>query len=216
MKIFWRHSFLLVFVLLGYTSNAQLTRDLHKLYHPAYFSKASDDSTQFDPWRLASSSKPTYSVELGTSYSTFGGGLSSTFISPTVSFMATDRLQVVVGGRFTQTSMGSMPFLSSELGQMGEQQMSGNPTEAFAYGHYQINEKLSVYGMGAFGKNQLYISPFQSGVAQADYQQLSFGMDYKISERVRIGASFGVNNGPSWGVSPFGNPYHNRMNPFFP
>jgi hypothetical protein len=200
--------------MLSLLGNAQLTRDLHTLYHPAYFNQVSDDSTDFDPWRINSSNKPSYSVEVGTSYSTFGGGLSSSYISPTVSFKATEKLHIVAGGKFTRANMGSIPFLNSEMDQMANQQMSGNPTEAFAYGHYQINEKLSVYGMGAFGKNQLYISPFQSGVTTTDYQQLSFGMDYKISEKFSIGASFGVNNGPAWGISPFG--YNSRMSPFFP
>jgi hypothetical protein len=92
----------------------------------------------------------------------------------------------------------------------------GNPTEAFAYGRYLVNSKLSIYGMGAFGKNQIYMSPFQSGFSTSDYQQVSFGLDYKISEKTSIGASFGVTNGPAWGISPFSGYRNQPMNPFFP
>ncbi len=94
----------------------------------------------------------------------------------------------------------------------------GNPTEAFAYGLFQVNEKFSVYGMGSFGKNQLYLSPFQSSISTGDYSHLSFGMNYKISEKTSIGASFGVTNGPAagWGYSPMSNYGNQRYNPFFP
>jgi len=70
--------------------------------------------------------------------------------------------------------------------------------------------------MGAFGRNQLYISPFQNGVSTADYSHLSFGMDYKVSEKFSIGASFGVSNGPAWGITPFNSLSNRRINPFFP
>jgi hypothetical protein len=218
MKVLLRYSFLLLALILSISSSAQLTRDLYKLYNPAYFNKGSIDTSTFEPWRLQSMNKPSYSVEVGSSYSSFGGGLSSTYISPTVSFMATEKLYIVAGGKFSYANMGmgSMPMLGSNQSGLPEQQMTGNPTEAFAYGMYQVNEKLSFYGLGSFGKNQLYISPFQSGIRTSDYQHLSFGMDYRISEKVSIGASFGVTNGPAWGISPFGGYGHQRMNPFFP
>lgn len=216
MKIYLKYSLLIAFIFTAAIANAQLTRDLYKLYNPNYFNKAKLDTASFEPWRAMSPSKPSYSVEVGSSYSTFGGGLSSSYISPTVSFMATDKLHIVAGGKFSHTNMGSIPFLSNEVGQAQTQPMGGNPTEAFAYGHYQVNEKISVYGMGAFGKNQLYISPFQTGFNTGDYSHLSFGMDYKINDKVRIGASFGVSNGPAWGVTPFNSFSNQRMNPFFP
>lgn len=214
MKSICTYSILLVFMLLGLQSNAQLTRDLYRLYHPAYFNRTAEaDTSEFNPWGLNKSKKTSYSVELGSSYSSFGGGLASSYVSPTVSFMATEKLHIVAGGRFSRTNAASIPFLSSELGNAPQQQLSGNPTEAFAQLHFQLNDKLSFYGMGVFGKNQLYVSPFQSGVSKTDYQHLSFGMDYKISEKFSIGASFGIDNGPAWGISPFG--YSNRISPFF-
>jgi hypothetical protein len=130
-----------------------------------------------------------------------------------VSFMATDKLQIIAGGKFSYTNTNSRPILNSETNGLAS---NGNPTEAFAYGKYQINERFSVYGLGAFGKNQLYFSPFQSGLSTTDYQHLSFGMDYKISDKVRIGASFGYSNSPVWGTSPFGGFGSHQMNPLFP
>lgn len=196
-------------------ASGQLVSRLHELYHPAYYLQEQNDTSTFEPWSKLSG-KTDYSFEVGSSFSSYGGGISSSYISPRVSFMATERLQIVAGGKFSYANTGSIPLLGTELGQSPNSLGTGNPTEAFAYGRYKVNEKLSVYGMGAFGKNQLYMSPFESGVGTTDYQHLSFGMDYKISDKVSIGASFGVNNGPAWGVSPFGGFGQQRMNPFFP
>jgi hypothetical protein len=216
MEMVKRYSFLLLLVVLGFSSKAQLTRDLHQLYNPTNFFQAPVDSSTFEPWNSPISNKPNYSVEIGTSFSSFAGGFTSSFISPSVSFMATERLHIVAGGKFSNASFTNGPVFNNQVGENLEEKSISNPSEVFAYGRYQVNNKLSVYGMGAFGKNQLYVSPFQSGIGSADYQHFSFGMDYKISERTRIGASFGVTSGPAFGVSPFGSQRNFGYNPFFP
>ncbi len=221
MKTCAKYCMLISLLLLGSLTKAQLARDLHKLYNPAYFNRVepTSDTTTFDPWKINRTRKPSYSVEVGSSYSSFGGGLSSTFISPMVSFMATNKLQVTAGGKFSYANMGGLPLTNSVGAQFSENQTFGNPTEAFAYVRYELNDRISFFGMGSFGKNQLYISPYKMGISTTDYSNLSFGMDYKVSEKVSIGASFGVVNGPDygWGYSPFNRrgyqPHHNS---FFP
>ena len=219
MKAHTKYCILISLLFLSSFTQAQLARDLYKLYNPAYFNRveSTSDSTNFDPWKINRSHKPTYSVEMGSSYSTFGGGLSSTFISPMVSIMATDKLEITAGGKFSYANMGGMPLANGIGGQLPEHQSFGNPTEAFAFARYQLNDKLSFYGMGSYGKNQLYISPYTMGIGTTDYSHLSVGMDYKISEKFSIGASFGTTNGPAfgWGISPF-NQQGYRHNPFFP
>ncbi len=213
---------LFVFILLGFlstTSNGQLVRDLHTLYSPTNYYQHQTDSSSFEPWRSNSSGSPSYSFEVGTSFSSFGGGngFSSSYISPTVSFMATERLQIVAGGRFSQYNFASSPMFANTHDAASESNTPGTPTEAFAYGRYQVNNKLSVYSLGAFGKNQPYYNPFGSSpMSTADYQHVSFGMDYKISNKVSIGASFGVTNGPAWGTPLGGGLRNQSMNPFFP
>ena len=220
MKTIAKYCVLISLLLVSSFAQAQLVRNLYKLYNPAYFNRveSSTDTTTFDPWKMNNTRKPSYSVEVGSSYSTFGGGIASSFISPMVSFMPTNKLQITAGGKFSYANMSAIPLARSAGEQFSNQQAMGNPTEAFAYASYQLNEKLSFYGMGSFGKNQLYISPYQMGVSSTDYSQLSFGMDYKISEKVSIGASFGVTNGPAlgWGYSPFNSHGYNRYNRFFP
>jgi len=216
MKTIVKYTLVVLLIGAAFSSNAQLIRDLHKLYHPSYFSQSSTDTSSVEPWKVLRPSKPNYSFEVGSTFSSYGGGFSSTYFSPSVSFMATERLLIVAGGKFSYANFNNMPMLGSQLGESPTEYGSNNPTEAFAYGNYQVNSRLSIYGMGAFGKNQIYFSPFQSGFGKADYQQLQFGMDYKISDRVSLGASFGYTNGPAWGVSPFGGYRSQPFNPFFP
>lgn len=216
MKTLVKYSLVILFAGIALSSNAQLVRDLHKLYHPSYFYQGTSDTSSVEPWKILNPSKPSYSFEVGSTFSSYGGGFSSTYISPTVSFMATERLHIVAGGKFSYANLNGMPMIGGQLGESPTEYGANNPTEAFAYGSYQINNKFRVYGMGAFGKNQIYFSPFQRGFNTADYQQFQFGMDYKLNDRVSFGASFGVTNGPAWGVSPFGGYRCQPFNPFFP
>jgi hypothetical protein len=216
MKYFKGFTLVLFFLVLYISASGQLTSDLYRLYHPAYFQQNTFDTTETETWNVLSPSKPSYSFEVGSSFSSYGGGFSSSYFSPTVSFMATERLHVVAGGKFSYANFSNAPALNSQVGQSASNQAIGNPTEAFAYGMYQVNSKLSIYGMGSFGKNQVYMSPFGAGFGTTDYQHLSFGMDYKISDKFRVGASFGYTNGPAWGLSPNSNYRNQPFNPFFP
>ncbi|HNV81971.1 MAG: hypothetical protein WBK12_05680 [Tenuifilaceae bacterium] len=201
--------------LAGYS---QLTRDLYKLYYPQFFQQHQIDSSGFETWRTFKPGETKYSLEVGTGFSTFGGGNSFTtsFISPMIAYSPTERLQIAVGGKFSHANFGNLSLGDFRAERFNGQVTPGNPTEAFAYGRYLVNSKLTVYGMGAFGKNLPYMSLYQSRFGTADYQHLSFGLDYKISDKTSIGASFGVTNGPAWGVSPFGGQSNHLTNPFFP
>jgi len=216
-----RVNFLVVLIILtlaALSSNAQLVRDLHYLYNPSYFynpQNTKSDTANFSPFSNFKPGETKYNFEVGTSYSSFAGGLSNSYISPSVSYRASERLFIVAGGKFSHAT-ATNPQLFSNFNQVTQQNSMGNPAEAYAYGHFQVNEKLSIYGMGAFGKNQIYMSPFGSGFGQADYQHFSVGMDYKISDKTSIGASFGVSNGPAWGISPFGGYGRSGFSPFMP
>ncbi len=198
----------LLFFLLASTAyvNAQLVRDLHKVYTPGYFEQNSNrDTSEFKPWKRYTPGKTNYSIEVGTSYSSFGSGMgmSSSYISPSVVFSPTQNLMIEAGGRFSYNNFSGAPMLMQSSNGQIEPANTGNPTEAYVRGHYIVNNRLSVYGSGAFGQNQVYYSPYSRTFGSSNYQHISFGMDYKISEKVSIGASFGITNGPAWGT-PYG------------
>ncbi|HOP05311.1 MAG TPA: hypothetical protein PL017_13025 [Tenuifilaceae bacterium] len=208
----------LTLLLFSSLSFGQLVRDLPLLYQPNYVSQQ-DDSTEFRPWHRFTPGETSYSFEVGAGYSSLGNnmGFSNSYVSPIVSYSATENFQITVGGRFSRTNFNNMNMINFNGGNVEGQLNSGVPTEAFAYGQYIINDKLSVYGYGAFGKNQTYFSPFNSaGFSTADYQQYSFGMNYRLNEKVSFGASFGITNGPAFGYSQFGYGNRNYFSPFFP
>jgi hypothetical protein len=183
------------------------------VYSNGYFEESSYDSSSFKPWKRFTPGKTDYSFEIGTGYSSFrnGIGMSSSYVSPSVVFSPTQNLLIEVGGRFSYNSFNGAPMTLPLAN--GETQMTntGNPTEAYVHGTYLINSKLRVYGTGAFGNNQLYYSPYNRGFSTTDYQHMSFGMDYKLSEKVSIGASFGITNGPVWGNSYQQNSWNSFM-----
>lgn len=205
--------FIGILIITSTESSGQLMRDLHKLYNPKYSTQSVSDTSTFKPWKRFIPGKTNYSFEVGTGYSSFGSGIgmSSSYVSPSVVFSPTQNLLIEVGGRFSHNSFNgaqmTMPLAN------GESQMAspGNPTEAYVHGRYIVNNKLSVYGTGAFGNNQVYYSPYNRGFSTTDYQHVSFGMDYKISEKVSIGASFGFTNGPAWGNSYQQNTWNTLM-----
>lgn len=216
-------SILIVHLAFSKASNAQLVRDLHYLYNPSYFynpyhSYTDTDTSFFSPFGMTKKGDVKYNLEVGSGFSSFMGGMTSSFVSPSISYQATNKLHVIVGGKFSHTqSTGNTPlFFGQET--FNAQPYAGNPTEFFAVAHFQLNEKISLFSAGSFGKNQLYFSPFQYGLNQGDYSHFTLGMDYKISKKVRIGASFDISHGPQmgWGNSLMGRPNYHHFNPYFP
>lgn len=199
-------------------SNAQLIKDLHKVYDPINngMNSSATDSLLFTQNGIIKPGKPVYNVTFGTGYTSFGKGVgfSNSYVSPTVTCAPTEKSLVVVGASFSYTNFNNLSLMqkTSSNGQL--QQSNGNPTQAFAYGQYQVNNRFSVYAMGSFAKNQLYTSPFQQGIGKADYNQFGVGFNYKLSNRVSFGASFNYTNGVNFmGLMP--NSY-NTSSPMFP
>lgn len=207
-------------ICISFPASAQLLRDLHYLYNPSYFytpNTLPSDTTLFSPFDNLKKGEFTYRVEAGTGFSSYLGGLSSSFISPMVSYRASNKLFITAGGKFSSNSLLQNSFTPTHGPQAVGLPFSGNPVEAFAVANYKVNDRLSLYGTGSFGKNQLFLSPY-TGINSGDYKNISFGMDYKFSDSFRIGASFGVNQGPNlgWGNSSYGNSRFFGHSPFFP
>ena len=191
----------------AYGSNAQLVNELYKNYIPISKSTSSQDTAIYSPFGIIKPGKPVYNVSFGAGYTSFGRGMgySNSSITPTVAFAPTNKVQIVAGASISYNNMNNMPMMSNGMGGAKMQQSAGNPTQAFAYGQYQVSNRFSVYAMGAFAKNQLYMSPFQAGIGTMDYQQYGVGFNYKIGSRATIGASFNFTNGPgAMGLSPNG------------
>ncbi len=198
-------------------ANAQLVNDLYKVYTPISQNTNIQDTTGYSPFGIIKPGKPVYSMSFGTGYTAFGRGVgySSSSVTPTVGFALNNKVQIVAGGTFSYNNMSNMPAMKTPAGNGGIQQSTGNPTQVFAYGQYQVNNRFSVYAMGAFAKNQLFVSPFQAGIGTCNYQQAGVGFNYKLSSKVSLGASFNFTNstGNMMGLTP--NAF-NSFGPMFP
>lgn len=196
--------------------NAQRLSDLYQIYNPISQSTNSSDTTSiYTPYGIIKPGKPVYNLTFGANFSSLGHGMnySSSTITPTVAFAPTNKLQVIAGASISYNNLSNLPISKSANSSL--QPNTDNPTQLFAYGQYQVNNKFSVYAMGSFAKNQLYFSPYYGGgIGKADYQQFGVGFNYKLSSRTSIGASFNFSNGPGYiGVSPNG---YNSFNSMFP
>ncbi len=195
----------------AYISNAQLVNDLYKIYTPISQSSSEQDTSVYSPFGIIKPGKPEFHMSFGAGYTSFGRGMgySSSSVSPTVAFAPSNKVQIIAGATLSYNNMNNMPMMKSSLDNPKLQQSAGNPTQAFAYGQYQVNNRFSVYAMGAFGKNQLFISPFHTGISTMDYQEFGVGFNYKLGKKTTIGASFNFSNGPgAMGISP------NNFSPF--
>jgi hypothetical protein len=206
----------LIFVSAFTYTNAQLTSDLYKAYTPNSLANSMADTAIYSQYGLIKPGKPAYSLTFGAGYTSLGRGMgfSNSTVTPTMAFAPTEKLQVVVGASFSYMNFNNMPTANSLTTNGNIQQSGGNPSQAFAYGKYQVNNRLSFFAGGSFAKNQLYVSPFYPGIGKSDYQQLGLGFNYKLGRRTTIGASFNYSNGPGYmGLSP--NSY-NTFGPMFP
>lgn len=194
-------------------SNAQLVNDLYKIYTPVSLNTSSQDTTIYSPFGIIKPGKPEFHMSFGAGYTSFGKGMgySSSTITPTVAFAPSSKVQIIAGASISYNNMNNMPMIKNRVGNPNMQQSAGNPTQAFAYGQYQVNNRFSLFAMGAFGKNQLFISPYYNGIGTMDYQEFGVGFNYKLGSRTTIGASINFTNGPgAMGISP------NSFNPFGP
>jgi hypothetical protein len=202
---------------ISYMANAQLLSDLYKIYSPISQNTSGNDSTSiYSPFGIIKPGKPVYNLSFGASYTSFGRGVgySSSSITPTIAYAPNDKLQIFAGASISYNNLNKLSSFN-RTGINNNLQSTGNPTQVFAYGQYQINNKFNVYAMGTFAKNQLYVSPFYGGgIGTADYQEFGVGFNYKLSSKASIGASFNFAHGPGYfSLSPSG---YNGFNSMFP
>jgi len=213
----WEKATLLLFIGLSLSgvANAQLVRDIDKLFYPTNHKFESTDSLIFAEDGIVKPKKTDFSFSVGTSYTSLGrgSGFSNSYVAPTFSYSPNERFQMVIGASIGYNTYNNVIVNSGFPSSNQLNNNMGNPTEAFAYGRYNVTKSLSLYGYGAYAKNQLYFSPYQAGLGKTDYGNFGIGFDYKISEKTSIGASFGFSNGPAFGLSPYGNQF---SRPFFP
>jgi len=144
--------------------------------------------------------KPRYagtSVDMGFMFTPhYGSGF---YVSPKLSFQATPRLFVNTG-----ISMMQYNLLPSQTNTDGSTQRSATGAYIFAEGMYLLNERWSVNG--SVMKN-VSSTPMRNATPyRMPSEAAHFGVDYKITPNITVGARIGYSNGGR----------NNTNSPFYP
>ncbi len=145
--------------------------------------------------------KPHYD---GTSVNTgviFSPGYGSAFyVAPSVSFRATPRLFINTGIGITQYSL-----LPAQENNSSRQGVTG--AYVFAEGLYYLNDRIRINGY--VRKNLTPSGPLREvSPYSATNESMHFGIDYKLTPNITIGARFGYSNGQGNGMYDYYNPFY--------
>ena len=132
--------------------------------------------------------KPDVRVSLGTSFSSFGPGFNSfgTYIAPEISMPISNKFSVQVG-------LGYSSMFFSAPGETMFSQNNSQYGSIYVSGTYRVNEKLTIRGTGY---KTFLLNPSPSGETANPYgfdfskQGVILDVDYKVSDKFRIGVSF--------------------------
>ncbi len=165
---------------------------------------------------LASNSPVNFNLQTGASFSTgYGGGsLFSTYLAPSFSQNLGKKFTLSAGAVINNTTFNNTAVWNQD-GRLTP--YSGNLTTftLYASGSYQLNDRLTLSGSAYKTINPAFNARLNSESLQMEAQGMSFGIGYKVSENVHIGAEIRMQQGGNNYYSPygsqFGNPYPSTM-----
>ncbi len=205
------------FLLAGLNASAQ-----HILHHPnAYYAPAPGSEKYFHDFQQENNkeqvtgSRIQYRLDIGTAFTSFGGAgsLIGSYLSPTIRYKISPKLDLHVGGTLWYTHSAGKPVT-------GESDLStvNDPSYQFyLYGTYRVTERLVVDGSFIKGKMNQYsfgLYPFR---INSDYESYSLGFNYRIANSFHVGAQINVSNGlnPYYYSDPFRPGRFNTYDPFY-
>ncbi|MFH1121689.1 MAG: hypothetical protein V1775_17855 [Bacteroidota bacterium] len=132
-----------------------------------------------------------------------GGSLFNSFIAPSFSKDLGKKFTLSAGAVISNTTYTDVSMYNSE-GTF--KPYSGNLTNLtlYAAGTYQVNERLSVTGSAFRTINPAFNARLNPEKLRMEAQGMSFGVGYKVSDNVHIGAEIRYQQGNSNIYSPYG------------
>jgi long-subunit fatty acid transport protein len=164
--------------------------------------------------------KVSYSVAVGTGFSSFGNDMSmmNSYIAPTLDYQVNSKLNFSVTGIIMQNNYnGFEGFYGNDTEYMYNSNVSNYGITGSAY--YQLSDKWSVWGDGAYLENQSVFNDYRADVYDRDYKTLSIGVGYKLNDNFRFNMQYRYSNGlhPSYQYNPMfnGSRFHNSYDDSF-
>jgi len=155
--------------------------------------------------------KFSHSVTVGTGYSSFGNSMSmmSTYIAPTFNYQLSPKFNISVNGIIMQNNLSG---IESVFGSSAEYGYNSNISNYGISGiaHYQLNEKWSIWGDGAYFENQSIFTDYRSEAYDTDFKTLSIGLGYKVNDHLHFNLQYRYSNGLNPAYN-FGSPYSNTI-----
>lgn len=151
-----------------------------------------------------------YSVAMGTGYSSFGNNLSmmNSYIAPTVDYQVNSKLNFTVTGIIMKNNYNGLDgVFGNDPGYNYNSNMSNYGITGTAY--YQLSDKWSIWGDGAYLENQSIFSDYRADAYDADFKTVSIGVGYKVNDKLEFNFQYRYSNGlnPAYNFSsPFYNP----------
>ncbi len=207
--------FLIAFSLSGFSQVFPL---LPKYYQPldsTVLGNENEEEQEKKETLLKRHEKVLYSVAMGTGFSSFGNDLSmmNSYIAPTIDYQVNSKLNVTVTGIVMQNNFNGLEqFYGNDPGYSYSSNTSNYGISGTAY--YQLNDKWSVWGDGAYLENQSIFNDYRAEVYDTDYKTVSLGVGYKLNDKVQFHIQYRYSNGlnPSYN---YNSPFYNRTyNPY--
>lgn len=155
--------------------------------------------------------KFSHSITVGTGYSSFGNSMSmmSTYIAPSFNYQLSQKFNISVNGIIMRNNMSGIE------GVFGSSPENGYNSNVSNYGisgiaHYQLSEKWSVWGDGAYFENQSVFTDYRSEMYDTDFKTVSIGVGYKVNDNFHFNLQYRYSNGLNPAYN-FGSPYYNSM-----
>lgn len=184
---------------------------LPKYYQPidtALINKNADESEEEKPETLLKKHERfTYSVAVGTGYSSFGNNffMMNSYIAPTINYQLNSKLNVSVNGYIMQSNLNGM---EGTVGiNSGNYNSSPSNYGISGMAYYQLSDRWSIYADGAYFENQSVFNDYRANVYETDFKTVSVGVNYKVNDNLQFNVQYRYSNGL--------NPYYNRTSPFY-
>lgn len=153
--------------------------------------------------------KISYSVAVGTGFSSFGNDVTMTnsYIAPSLDIALSSKFHIAVDGFIMQRNINGLDGAYSNDSRYSLYSSPHNyGITGMAY--YQLSDKWSIYGDGSYFDNQsTIVDDYRFGAYDENYKSISIGVGYQVNDNVHFNIQYRYSNGIDPVRSSF-SPFH--------
>ena len=211
---------LLFFVVEAFGQNGILLPKYYKPLDSTVIIKANEkEDSETEEVLMKLHNKTSYNVTVGTSFSSFGRGMSrfSSYVAPSVNYQPNSRTHFSISGMIMQNNYNGLEKNFNTGLYYGH---NTSPTNYGISGRvfHQLSDRWSIFGDGAYFENQSILNDFRAQMYDEDYKTISIGVGYKITDKVQFNIQYRYSNGLDPLRDSYSSPFYNHYgnNTLFP